>query len=284
MTEAAINNRSAGTESSCRDSSWNALWSVIRFGVCTAIISVLLSLLITPFIGLSWLQVVRRCVSVAATVSLLICIHKLEGKSLQAYGLKRFGAGKGHLAVGLLFGLVGLGIMLSIGLLTGSCSIDVYPDSLRVWRTVLGFVPAAILVSVLEELVFRGFLLQQLLGISRHFALIASSALYAAVHLKQRSLSFESWMELTGLFLLGAVLAWSYFTTGQLWLGIGLHASLAYGARVNKLLVAFSDSSKWWLVGTSRLVNGLSAWVALLIVGFLVWLWVKWTQKRGVMG
>jgi len=283
LTEATI---SSNTDIHCANHPrpfWQALWPVVRFGLCTLLLSLLLSLFVTPFVNLSWLKVVRRCVSIAAATSLFICVHKLERKSLRSYGLLNITAGKKQLFLGLFFGIIALGIMLATGLLTGTCNIEIHPDSFRVWLTVIGFAPAAILVSVLEELVFRGFLLQQLSKISGSFGFMMSSSLYAVVHLKQRSLTSESWMELTGLFLLGALLAWSYFLTGKLWLGIGLHASLAYGARVNKLLIAFSDSSQSWLVGTSRLVDGLSSWLALLIVGILLWSWVKWMRKRGIV-
>lgn len=285
MTETAINSGNAKVPSSSgwQAPSWRALWPVVRFGLCTLLLSILLSLLVTPFVKLSWLQVLRRCVSIAAATSLFICVHKLERKSLRSYGLFNAAAGRKQLILGVIFGIFALAIMLATGLLTGTCNIDVYPDALRVWMTVLGFVPAALIVSILEELVFRGFLLQQLSEISRFFGFITSSVLYAVVHLKQRNLSGESWMELTGLFLLGALLAWSFFLTGKLWLGIGLHASLAYGARVNKLLIAFSDSSHSWLVGTSRLVDGLSSWLAIVVVGALLWSCVKFMRKRGVV-
>jgi membrane protease YdiL (CAAX protease family) len=138
--------------------------------------------------------------------------------------------------------------------------------------------PAAGLISVLEELVFRGFILQHLLACSRSIAVTASSVLYALVHLKSPTVSVASGLELGGLCLLGAVLALSVLRTRRLYLAIGLHATLAYGARVNKLLIAFPDPALSWLVGTNRLVNGLMSWIALLGMGAVVW-W--WTRCRG---
>ncbi|MBI4341406.1 MAG: CPBP family intramembrane metalloprotease [Candidatus Omnitrophica bacterium] len=254
--------------------------SVLRFGLCTVLLSLLLSLVITPLIHQPWLQVVRRCVCVAAVLSLWVCLSKFDRRSLASYGLVHVGKGRGHLAGGAVLGLIGLGIMLAVGLLSGACQVDVYPDAGKLWRTLIGFIPAALLVSVIEEMVFRGMILQNLLVVSKGFGVAASSALYALVHLKQTTFTTESWMELAGLFLFGGVLAVSYLMTGQLWLGIGLHASLAYGARVNKLVIAFSDGSMSWLVGTSRLVNGLSAWIALAVIGMVIWWWTA-KSKRG---
>jgi len=161
---------------------------------------------------------------------------------------------------------------LGIGMATGASRIDVTPDRVRLWKTVLAFIPAAGLVSVLEELVFRGFILQHLLVFSRPAAISISSALYAIVHLKMTTFTLSTWLELGGLFLLGSVLALSYLVTNQLSLAIGLHAVLAYGARVNKLVIQFTDSSMAWFFGSSRLVNGLMSWLLLLgIGGFIVW-------------
>lgn len=251
---------------------------MVRFGLYTAVLSILLSLVVTPLVDISWFMVARRCVSIAAGASLLWCILRYDHKPFSSYGLTAFAAGQRFLWGGLLFGLAGLTIMLAIGLWSGACTIDIHPDPVRFWRTVIGFAPAALLLSVLEELVFRGFIMQHLFSVSRLFAVVTSSGLYAIVHLKQRSLTQEGWMELAGLFLFGVLLAFAYIQTGHLWLGIGLHAVLAYGARVNKLLVEL-DGSMSWLVGTSRLVNGLSAWIALGAMGLFIWFWVRRLHK-----
>jgi membrane protease YdiL (CAAX protease family) len=240
-----------------------------------------LSALAMPFVDLPWWRVFRRCVSIAALASLWWLTRVRGGRSLLSYGLFVTAAGKGQLQAGLALGAAGLALLLGLGLATGSCQVDVTDDRLRLWRTVIGFVPAALLVGLLEELIFRGLILQHLLTCSRTAAVTISSALYAVVHLKSPSMTLLTWMELIGLFVLGAVLCLSYFATRQLWLAVGLHASLAYGARVNKLFVSFTDPSLAWLTGTSRLVNGLAGWIALGIIGGMLWQWMR-RQEGGV--
>jgi hypothetical protein len=88
-------------------------------------------------------------------------------------------------------------------------------------------------------------------------------------------------MELAGLFFLGFVLAFSYLRTQQLYVAVGLHASLAYGARVNKLLVTVSDPSLAWLTGTSRLVNGLLGWAVLAGIGGIIARWARPPHEGG---
>ena len=259
-----------------------ALRPVVRLTACLLAIGLALAGLAMPWVDLPWWKVFRRCASIAAAASLWLCIRRFERRSWASYGLARGREAARQFGFGLLLGLATLGAMLGIGLLTGACRIDVTPDRLRLWRTVLGFLPAAGLVSVLEELLFRGFILQHLVIASRGFAVLASSVAYALVHLKGAEIvTLATGMELVGLALLGVVLCLSALATHQLSLAIGLHAAFAYGVRVNKLLIAFPDPSLSWLVGTSRLVNGLASWAALLAVaGVIVW-WAKTSSHQG---
>ena len=249
----------------------------MRFGLTTFLIAIALSLLALLWLELPWWSIFRRCVSIGAALSLWIWIRKVERRSFSSYGLGDPGAGKRQLLFGLSLGACTLAVMLGLGLAGGLSHMDITPDRTKLWRTVLGFVPAAALISVLEELVFRGYILQQLRPCSASAAVIASSALYAIVHLNTTTPTPSAWLELGGLFLLGGVLALSYLRTGQLYLAMGLHAVLAYGARVNKLLISFPDISISWLTGTSRLVNGVLGWAALLGMGAIM---VVWTKRR----
>lgn len=255
-----------------------AVWAVLRFGLLVVLLTFACSLAVLPWVELPWWKVARRCVSIAAALGLWMCIKRFERRSFRSYGFSTTREGKRQLAFGLCLGVGALMTLFVIGLLTGACRLDITPDRARLWRTVLGFIPAAALVGVLEELVFRGFILQQLLACSKALAIVASSALYALVHLKTTVFGHAIWLELGGLFLLGGVLAMSVLLTHQLSLAIGLHAALAYGARVNKLLVTFPDASITWLTGTSRLVNGLAGWAALLGIGGLIMWWVRSSQ------
>ena len=251
-----------------------ALGAVLRFGAWTLLISVALSLAVLPWVDLSWWKIFRRCVSIGAALSVWLCA-RFERRSLRSYGLPGVRAGKADLLFGLLLGLGTLGLMWLLGLASGAYRIDVTPDRMRLWRTLIGFLPAAVLVSVLEELVFRGVILQRLLAFSKPVAVAASSALYAVVHLKTSDVTFATWLELGGLSLLGSVLALSYLATHQLALSIGLHGALAYGARINKLVIDIPQSPLSWLIGTSRLVNGLAGWLALLGIGGMILWWAR---------
>lgn len=254
--------------------SWRlSLWSVTRFGLLVALTSLALSLFAIPWTDDgSWWIAIRRCVSIGAALSVWFAITKLERRSLRSYGFSGGREGTRQFLFGLYVGVGALLAILVVGLAIGVCRISISPNHVKVWRTLIGFIPAAVIVGVLEELVFRGFILQQLLAWSRPFAIVISSALYAVVHLKVAVWELSAAFELFGLFLLGVLLSVSYLKTNQLYCSVGLHASLAYGARINKLVIGFDESAASWLVGTSRLVNGFANWVVLFLIGGIV-LW-----------
>lgn len=249
--------------------------SVALYGLAVILLSALLSLAVFPWTGLSWWKVFRRCVSIAAALSLWLFIRTIERRSFGSYGLQRFKEGSRHLRWGVMLGGLGLALLFACGLASGMVRIQITPDHGKLLATLIGFLPVAALVGTLEELVFRGFILQHLAVCSKMLGLMVSSTVYALVHVRTAELTPALGRELVGLFLLGAVLAFSYFVTGRLSLAIGLHAVLAYGARVNKLLIEFTDASVVWLAGTSRLVNGVAAWLMLLALGGVIAWWAR---------
>ncbi|MBI4343859.1 MAG: CPBP family intramembrane metalloprotease [Candidatus Omnitrophica bacterium] len=267
------------------------LRSILRFVGLTVLIALALSWVATPLIGerfdLTWWKILRRCASIAALVSLGVCVRWFERSTLSRYGFawrELCGpAGKRQVLAGVVLGGLALAVTLGAGLVADVWRVAVSPDQAKLWRLLAGFVPASLLIGWLEELIFRGFLLQHLLSFGRAAAVLASSALYSAVHLKSPSLDLLTGLELGGLLLLGMVLCAAALRTQRLYLAIGLHAVLAYGARVNKTLISFGDPSLAWLVGTSRLVNGLVGWAVLAIVGVVILRWATPPQQGGVM-
>jgi membrane protease YdiL (CAAX protease family) len=247
-----------------------ALKRLAGFGFCIVVTSLILSGLVRPLVDLPWWKTFRRCVSISAAVTLWIFMRFLHRQPLRSLGLGSWKLGRRQLVHGVLLGCAAVLLIGSAYLLTGACRISVTTDQGKLWRTLIGFLPAAGLIGVLEELVFRGYVFQLLLAFSTRVAIAGSSLLYALVHVRPNWAWPGSGLELMGLFILGCLLAISYLRTRQLYLAIGLHAGLAYWARINKLLVEFTEPSLAWLVGTNRLVNGIVGWFALLGIGLVV--------------
>ena len=234
-------------------------------------VSLVFSLLAKPWIHhFSWWKVFRRCVSISSLVALWVFMRYLHRQPIRSLGLGTWRTGKWPLLQGVTTGFGGALLLASIYLVSGACQIVVSLDSAKLWGTVIGFLPGAMLVATLEELIFRGYILRQLLAYSVPLAIASSSTAYALVHMPTVFEWPGTGLELVGLAILGGVLALSALRTGQLYLAIGLHAALSYCARVNKLLLGFPYPNLQWLVGTNRLVNGVIAWFILLIIGLFI--------------
>ena len=257
-------------------------WTMIGlFVLSTLVLSLLFSVVAHPWLTLPLWMVFRRCVSIAAAISVWWITTRLEHRAIRSYGFVSPPSGLRQFLFGILLGVVSLGVLLALGLATGVCRVHAMSDHTKVWWILVGFLPASVLVGILEELVFRGFLLQHLARCSMGVAVVASSAAYSLVHLKTTAVGLLRAQELVGLFILGTVLALSYLRTHQLYMAVGLHAVLAYGARVNKLVLELPNQSLSWLVGTNRLINGVASWVVLLTVAAVI---VRWTQPRAQGG
>jgi hypothetical protein len=78
-----------------------------------------------------------------------------------------------------------------------------------------------IVIGFYEELLFRGYRLQNLIdGLNLTWALVISSAIFALEHLFNPHSSLASTL---GIFAAGFFMAYGWVRTGRLWLSIGLH-------------------------------------------------------------
>jgi uncharacterized protein len=160
----------------------------------------------------------------------------------------------------------------------------------------LGVLATALVVAVIEELLFRGAIFG---GLRRSTgwpaALAVSSGVYAIVHFMGRPQTPETVDWLSGLRVLptmlagmtelhtlvpavinltlaGAILALAFQWTGDLSASIGIHAGWIFWLRYYGYLTREPPGGESWFWGTHRLVDGWLAFVALVGVLGLVWL------------
>jgi membrane protease YdiL (CAAX protease family) len=115
-----------------------------------------------------------------------------------------------------------------------------------------------LLMATLEEGVFRGVLLEQLLRSfprSQTYTVLAiflSSGVFSAVHFIKRSYPGKPvWQPAYGLFIVGCLFGLAYVIGGRsLWLPIVMHATAVFVAEGMRLYVAFQGPS--WLMGYSE--------------------------------
>ncbi len=146
---------------------------------------------------------------------------------------------------------------------------------------------AAIVVALIEEILFRG----ALFGVLRKrwrwpAALVASSIVFAFVHFLDRRpnapetitwitglttlpqmlhpLLWREWFPLfPNLLLVGAILAWFYQITGSLGASIGLHAGWIFWVKSYSFLTIAPTAAASSLWGTGKLIDG---WATTLVL------------------
>jgi uncharacterized protein len=189
--------------------------------------------------------------------------------------------------------IVGWASLAAVVLLAWACGANVRVtnhSSAEVFRLVLNATFTAVVVAVLEELVFRG----ALFGLLRRTmqwpaALIVSSVVYSGVHFIKKAeiptpIQWNSgllslWAMLSHpppllpafltLFTAGAILALSYQLTGALYFSIGLHAGWIFWLKSYQFLFAPARvGSAFW--GTTALIDGWLSFLTLTAVLVLV--------------
>ncbi len=185
-----------------------------------------------------------------------------------------------NLLAGLFIGALTLCLIIGVFYAAGAKRYD--PDFAieMIWLALL----AGLAVGLVEEVVFRGVVLQNLhADMEAFFAIVFASAFFAAMHFVQplphevlpavktpsfdefhilngfrivpyQLLNFarfgEIWPFFLGLFLIGIALAVAYIKTGSLYLPIGIHAGFV---AVSKLDGSLFDE----VAGRSRLLFGV---------------------------
>jgi membrane protease YdiL (CAAX protease family) len=133
---------------------------------------------------------------------------------------------------------------------------------------------------MLEEAVFRGVILEQLLRSLPHshaytvLAIVLSSAAFSAVHFIKRYQGKPIWQPAYGLFIVGCLFGLAYVIGARsLWLPIIVHATSVFVIEVMRLysvhraphwLMGYSEWPQSGLVG-SIYVLGVAIGLALLI-------------------
>jgi uncharacterized protein len=167
----------------------------------------------------------------------------------------------------------------------------------------LGVLATALIVAVIEELLFRGAIFGGLRRAMRWPAALAlSSSVYAIVHFMGRPENPPQVDWLSGLRVLptmlagmtelhtlvpaflnlalaGVILGLAYQWTGDLSASVGIHAGWIFWLKFYGFATAAVDGADPWFWGTRKLVDGWLAFVALVVVLSLVLL----ARRRGML-
>lgn len=122
----------------------------------------------------------------------------------------------------ILAGLIVAALVFGIGTLilieTGNIELTVCEISAE---SLLVYFATFILVSVSEELMVRGYVLNNLLAVAnKYIALFISAVIFALLHSLNAGLT---WLAMVNLFLAGVLLGSAYIFTKNLWFAFSLH-------------------------------------------------------------
>ena len=191
----------------------------------------------------------------------------------------------GRLLAGFGLGFAMLAVVALAAVSAGARGLNTDLSLARLGGRLLGAGVTAVVVSVLEEILFRGALFGILRKSCRwQAALVWSSAIYAMLHFFSRpdtpsEITWTSGLTLLpamlrgfidleslvpgvfSLMLVGALLALAYQRTGNLYFSIGLHAGWIFWLRFYAVITQPAADIPIRLWGTGRLIDG---WMVLL--------------------
>lgn len=159
---------------------------------------------------------------VAATLATLVARRWLDRKTFTSLGLSRPGVGVRDLAFGfLLSGAMAAGAFLVLAAGGFVTNIAIEPLSGALLRATLLTLAVTVMIGYWEELVFRGYLLQNMAdGMGMRTAVIVSCLLYGLVHAGNPNATLVSTLIIV---LFGYLRIYGYLATRLLWLPMGMH-------------------------------------------------------------
>ncbi|MGG6269719.1 CPBP family intramembrane glutamic endopeptidase [Leptolyngbya sp. AN03gr2] len=216
----------------------------------------------------------RNLASILTLIGLyveFIFLVKFWGRSVyreplfRVYGLRQPRQTIQNVLQGLAIGLGSLLLMFAIQGILGWVQWQI-PSSTFLRLALEGGL-MAIAVGFAEELLFRGWLLNELdRDYSPQISLLVSSFVYAAVHGIRP--------QIFALVILGAILVWAKRATrGRLGLSIGFHAGIVWGYYLVNVgqLITFTNRVPAWVTGIDRNpLAGIMGILALSTIAFFM--------------
>ena len=237
---------------------------------------------------------VNRCFLVLAIVGLWP-LSKLAKLSAFEAGWCKTVTWRRMLIVGFCVGFVSLALPAIMCVGSGQRMWAWPEESGKIFKHFGNAVGAAVLVSLLEESVFRGVLFGALRKHGTFWrAALFSSLVYALVHFFERTRhegeviwssglailpkmmgGFADWqMVVPGFFSLlvaGMILAMAVRTTGSLYFSFGVHAAWIFWLKTFKFFTRESPDANAWIWGTGKLIDGWFSLIALSLTWLALW-------------
>lgn len=247
-------------------------------------------------------RIFNRIVMILSLVA-VACFVRVKKETIVGYGLAWKRQNLGLFGKGFLFGVLTLGIVGALRVLFGQAVFAPDPFSFMGW--VVKFLVAfgtGLLIGVMEEFFFRGFVFRSLMGLSKNrvfLSVLITTAFYAIIHFVGMKKIFvdsspnfidglrligapflslaqwpKFWPEALGLFLFGLALNGAAYKSGSLYPAIGLHAGCVFFVKLDDSFLQYhAERTLFW--GGKILYDGLVGWFFLGAMALILWTTLK---------
>jgi membrane protease YdiL (CAAX protease family) len=288
--------------------------SFVKFLVLVAAIILLSAVLAPFFYGFlpfKFERIFNRLIMIF-TLAAVIFFVRIRREMLTEFGLAWRSGSLSMFLTSFFLGFGVLSALCGFYVLTGYAVWRPAALGMAGWGMRLaGALAAGLVIGLLEEFFFRGFCYRTVLswmsGRQREktppayavwIGILAVSIFYSLVHfvshekpfigpdpvfkdsLKLVIAPFASmthwktlWPQALGLLLFGIILNRIVIKTKSLYPAIGLHAGCVFYIKINGALVDFLNN-RTLMAGSSLLYDGLTGWVVLVFIGFVLEKWM----------
>jgi len=253
------------------------------------------SLIELIFGGLPEDQTLKMLVGIAmvafvGTFATLIARRFFDKKTLLSFGLRLDTRAVKDWLFGFFLSAIMVAVVFLVQLWTGLLSYEginpAFGTGAFMLDFLLMFITYCILVAWWEELVFRGYLLQNMMdGMGKLWAVIISCLFYGLIHLTNPNAGILSSAIIV---LFGYLRLYGYLETSQLWLSMGMHAAwnffqgpvfgfAASGFKTRTILV-HSPNGPDWLTGGNFGPEGSLITVPVVVLALAAMYW--WSRDQ----
>lgn len=211
-------------------------------------------------------------VATNATLGLVLLLYPLlRGTGILGYYAQflPLDANSWEILAGFSAALLYLTLLYFVWMVTDNIRFEVRHRRAKIVRRLLAVPLTAILAAGIEELLFRGVLLADLLDTLPAIAAVPLGAfIFAAAHYVR---SVKRYWTFPGHLALGLLLCTAFYLTGTLWLSMGIHAAGVLVLMAARPFIRYVGPP--WLVGASIYpYAGVPGVVALLLLTLNLWL------------
>jgi len=243
-------------------------------------------------------KVMRRILMLVALIVFIVFRKSLRFGTLISSALKIRPGFFRQFLLGLSMAVLLILIYYGIGLISGAWIIHMDFDSAGIIiLKIVEYALIACLIGIIEEIFFRGYLLQSFQeNMSLPKAVCVCSLIYSILHFFKAdvlvSTGFQPFVGFTtmaqffkpiffeflenlpaiiGLFLVGVVLSYAFIKTKSLYLSIGLHAGMVFMVKADTMFISRMRKEQVLMFGSgSKLITGVLVWFLLIFILFVI--------------